>query len=94
MVMSWNYVLWNGRRRYLTVLVILITMGLIRLGFWQLERHEQRVAYNDMLSERMALPPLPVEELLALPTDQREFRNVSVTGTYIADQQILWRNRE
>lgn len=94
MIMSWKYVLWNGRRRYLTVLVLLITIGLVRLGFWQLERHEQRVSYNTMLSERMALPPLAVEELLALPEDQREFRNVIVTGTYLPDQQILWRNRE
>lgn len=92
--MSMAYLLWHGRRRYLTLLVVLIAVGLVRLGFWQLDRHWQRVEQSDTMMARMSIPPIPMAELLLAPTAQREFRNVLVRGVYDPDAQILWRNRE
>lgn len=92
--MSMAYLLWHGRRRYLTLLVVLIAVGLVRLGFWQLDRHWQRVAQSSTMIERMSIPPIPLSALLAAPVAEREYRNVRVRGVYVATEQILWRNRE
>jgi surfeit locus 1 family protein len=92
--MSIAYLLWHGRRRYLTLLVVLIAVGLVRLGLWQLDRHWQRVAQSGVMIERMSIPPIALAEVLATPVTQREFRNVRVRGLYATDGQILWRNRE
>jgi cytochrome oxidase assembly protein ShyY1 len=84
---------WQGRRRYLTVLVVIGVIILARLGVWQLDRHLQRMAHNQMVNARMQMNALPVAQLVALPTSERDFRTVNVVGQYDAAHQILWRNR-
>lgn len=81
------------------VLVVLIIAGCVTAGFWQLRRLEERQAANALLSERMAMPPAPLDELLGgvaqepdARTDsleQLEFRRVVVTGRYLDDAQLL-----
>lgn len=69
------------------------------LASWQLDRLDERRAFNDTVAERIEQPPVPLDELLA-DTDvdgspdpeQAEWRQVIVTGTYLPDQ-ILWFNR-
>lgn len=60
----------SGRSRPLSITVsgVLGTIGVffvaavcIRLGFWQLDRLDQRDTRNARVAERLALPALPLE---------------------------------
>ncbi len=68
---------------------------MIWLAFWQLDRLDQRRAFNDLVSEQIDQPPAPLDELLAEAADDPEsieWRQTIVTGQYLPDQ-ILWFNR-
>ncbi len=72
---------------------------MIWLGLWQLDRLDARREFNDVVTERIDQPPVPLDELLAqaggsgtAAPDELEWRQVLVTGTYLTDQ-ILWFNR-
>jgi surfeit locus 1 family protein len=60
-----------------------------RLGVWQLDRREQRIASNTALMKQLAQPPLALNEA-ALPTDlaQLEDRQAMVRGTYDLERQV------
>jgi len=85
--------LWQGRRKYISLIVLVGIVILVRLGFWQLERHDQRMARNAVINARIAQPPLPLADVLALPADEQEYRHVHVVCSFQTTQQILWRNR-
>jgi surfeit locus 1 family protein len=78
--------------RWLTLGVIVILLGLIRLGMWQLDRLEQRRATNALITSRLDLPAL---SLTGQPLDAvaNEYRTVVVTGTYDHSQEVVLRNR-
>ncbi|NBU65320.1 MAG: SURF1 family protein [Chloroflexia bacterium] len=84
---------WQGRRRYLTLVVVVGVIILARLGVWQLDRHLQRMAHNQQIVMRMQLPALPLAQQIVLPATERDFRLVNAVGQYDAPHQILWRNR-
>lgn len=68
---------------------------MIWLGFWQLDRLDERREFNEIVAERIDQPPVPFAELL--PTaladpDAVEWRQVTVSGTYLPEQ-IVWFNR-
>ena len=68
---------------------------MIWLAFWQLDRLDQRRAFNDLVTEQIEQPPAPLDELLAEAGDDPasiEWRQTIVTGRYLPDQ-ILWFNR-
>jgi surfeit locus 1 family protein len=83
-----------GRRKYMSVLVCVMLLVLVRLGMWQLERHTQRMDQNSKIMERMTIAPVELSDIEALASAQRDYRTVVVRGTYDTSQQILWRNRE
>jgi surfeit locus 1 family protein len=77
------------------VLVAAAIVLMVWLGFWQLNRLDERREFNDVVAARIDQPPLPLEELL--PTadadpDAVEWRQVTVSGTYL-DDQVVWFNR-
>lgn len=77
------------------VLVAAAIVLMIWLGFWQLSRLDERREFNDVVAARIDQPPVPFEQLL--PTSQSdpdavEWRQVTVSGTYL-DDQIVWFNR-
>ncbi|MCX6015204.1 MAG: SURF1 family protein [Chloroflexales bacterium] len=84
---------WQGRRRYLTIAVVIGVILLSRLGVWQFDRHIQRITHNQLISDRMHMTALPISQLIVLPSADRDFRRVSAVGQYDAAHQILWRNR-
>lgn len=86
-------IFWSGRRKYMTVLVLLVFVGLVRLGFWQLDRHTQRMAQNTKIMDRLTVAPVELNDIESLDPIQRDYRNVVVSGVYDDTQQILWRNR-
>ncbi len=68
---------------------------MIWLAFWQLDRLDQRRAFNDLVSQQLDRPPVPLDQLLADAGDDPdsiEWRQTIVTGRYLPEQ-ILWFNR-
>lgn len=83
-----------SRRWVLTTLLVLLGAALcIRLGIWQLDRLEQRRAFNAHVLAMRALPPLdlnadPSGDLAAL-----EYRSATATGVYDFEHQVAVRNQ-
>lgn len=84
-------------RRYLltTVLVLLASPVMVRLGFWQLDRLAQRRAYNARVQAMVAAPPLTIEGPQSLPDDPNlwQFRHAVAEGEYDFAHQVAVRNR-
>ena len=78
----------------LTTLLVLVGGGVcVRLGLWQLDRLEQRRAFNAHIQSMWAAPPLT---LTGQPTDDlsaMEYRAISASGKYDFDNQAVLRNR-
>lgn len=64
-----------------TVGVVIVMLVCIRLGFWQLDRLEQKRARNDALQARQAAPPVHIGSV-ARDTAGLMFRRALVTGVY------------
>ena len=78
-------------------LVLVIVPSFIRLGFWQLDRWEQRSFAVELQQSNLAADPVPVEELTEVggdvaPSDR--WRSVEATGTWDTEHEILLRNRD
>ncbi|WP_424636670.1 SURF1 family protein [Embleya sp. AB8] len=80
----------------MALLVVVLIPIMVELGFWQLHRHENKVAHNDLISTNIKRKPVPAEELLAvgrkLPGDL-QWRRVTLTGKYDAEHEVLARMR-
>ena len=63
----------------------------VRLGIWQLDRLDQRRAFNDEVTSRGELSPQPLQQLIDEVADieQIEHRRVEVAGRYDAEREIL-----
>jgi cytochrome oxidase assembly protein ShyY1 len=75
------------------LLVIFGIVLMIWLGFWQLDRLDQRKAFNDAVAERSEEPPVPIEVLLSEPDFDpatSEWRRVTAKGTWLPDQVIVF----
>ena len=84
-----------SRRWWLTTLIV--TAGvyvLIQFGFWQLDRLEQRRAFNAHVYERWQQEPFDVNSN-ALPSNlnELEYRRVQAEGEYDYANQILLTNQ-
>src|SRR6478736_6017934 len=85
------------------VIVILIAVLFINLGFWQLRRLDEKKAHNRVVRARTAATPAPIGKLLVASDGfgstglakarGLEFRQVTATGTYQADQEVIVRGR-
>ncbi len=83
-------------RRWLltTFLVILGTGVCVRLGIWQLDRLEQRRAFNTHVLEMRSLPPLDLNNLADPNTlVEMEYRAATARGKYDYTAQIALRNQ-
>ncbi len=69
----------------------------IRLGFWQVDRLEERRESNAIWATRLAADPVPLEVILAsgdaLPSEQRRYLRVAAEGAFLVEEQVLVRNR-
>ena len=81
---------------HLFVLALVVTM--VNLGLWQWGKYEDKKADNKVVRERLAAQPVDVGTLLA-PGDPWakgktvQNRTVTVSGVYVADEQMLIRGR-
>jgi surfeit locus 1 family protein len=87
-------------RWILTTLLVIVAVGVMaRLGFWQLERLEQRRAFNARVQAQIDSPPLDLAAALAdgsltpaqLP--DLEYRSVVLRGEYRPAEQLIVRNQ-
>lgn len=79
------------------LLVLAVVAVLVTLGQWQVQRLEERRAQNDRLEERLAAPAVDVTELASRPSlDEAalEYRRVTVTGTYLPEEELLLEGRQ
>ena len=84
-----------SRKWWLATLVVIVGVYvLIQLGFWQLDRLDQRRAFNQRVAERWQLEPFDVNSNI-IPDDlsELEYRRVQVSGEFDYDNQILLSNQ-
>lgn len=75
-----------------SVAVLIVTLVCVRLGFWQLDRLEQRRAQNALVKERESMPPL--QGALALTdTGGKAYRRVVLDGTIDRGRAIVLARR-
>jgi surfeit locus 1 family protein len=80
-----------------TILVVLGMILLVRLGFWQLDRLQQKRDFNTMMAERWRSEPFDLNTQ-SLPPDaaamqELEYRRVAAQGQWDYDHQILISNQ-
>jgi surfeit locus 1 family protein len=74
------------RRLWLVVLAAIAAVACVRLGFWQLDRLEDRRAANARILRGMRAAPLTLE---AVPTAAAAYRRASAQGTYDAGETVV-----
>ena len=72
------------------VLIVALVTIMLMLANWQWDRHQQRIAFNNTLIERVDTPTQPLEQVLVeFPNaSDAEWRSVVVTGLYLQDHDI------
>ncbi len=82
------------RKWFLTTLLVIAGTALcIRLGIWQLDRLEQRRAFNAQFESARAQPVLDLNQEQPVDIAEMEWRPVTVTGEYDFVNQIAVRNQ-
>ncbi len=80
----------------LALLALVLIPTMVELGFWQLHRHEHKVAQNALISRNLKAAPVPVASLTApghtVPRSDY-WRTVTATGTYDTAHQVVVRRR-
>ncbi|WP_461030249.1 SURF1 family cytochrome oxidase biogenesis protein [Streptomyces sparsus] len=80
----------------LTLLALVLMPTMVELGFWQLHRHEARVAHNELVAESLAAEPVPADELTGPGeevSEQDKYRPVTATGSYDRSNEVVVRRR-
>jgi cytochrome oxidase assembly protein ShyY1 len=67
-----------------TLATVLLFPTLVSLGFWQLERGDEKAGLIARLEERRLEPPMSLPAALRLPTDDLADRQVTFTGSFKA----------
>jgi surfeit locus 1 family protein len=89
--MDWRVMF--GRRWILTTLLVVAAVGvMVRLGMWQLDRLEQRRAFNNRVIAQIQAEPLDLEARVLqggeIDLFAMEYRQVQVVGTYDHSHEI------
>jgi surfeit locus 1 family protein len=80
------------------ILVVVLVVTFVFLGFWQLDRLQDRRARNAEISARAEVPVQPIGDVVTAgvgldDAEELQYRRVSLTGTYDEDGQVLIRPR-
>ncbi|GAA1119077.1 SURF1 family cytochrome oxidase biogenesis protein [Nocardiopsis metallicus] len=90
-------VLFSSRMMAFHALVVILVPAFIWLGFWQLDRAEQRSASVNLQRDNVAAEPVAVDQLASVGSDVApadRWRTVEATGTWDQDNEVLLRNRD
>ncbi|SHI28607.1 Cytochrome oxidase assembly protein ShyY1 [Streptomyces sp. 3214.6] len=80
----------------LTLVALLLIPTMIRLGFWQMHRYDERTARNQLVSDALGADPVPVERLTTpghTVTRGERYRSVTATGTFDTAHEVVVRRR-
>lgn len=82
-------------RQWILTTILALVGGLvcIRLGIWQLDRLEQRRAFNEHVETMWAAEPLELAGKPAGDLTAMEYRAVNLSGMYDFENQVALRNR-
>lgn len=77
------------------LLVIGMIVLMINLGLWQKHRLDERREFNAEVRARATEPIVPIEDVVidGVDPDDVQWRTVTATGTYLADEQVIVVNR-
>ena len=78
---------------FTTLLVFIGTGVCIRLGIWQLDRLDQRRAFNTQVETMRAADPLNLNDFTPQDIASMEWRAVTVSGEYDFENQVALRNQ-
>ena len=84
-----------GRRWIIATVLVLVAAGvMVRLGIWQLDRLQERKAFNARVLAYQDKAPLELDDA-AFQEDlyEMEYREATVTGEYDFDNEVAWRNQ-
>jgi len=83
-----------SRKWWFTSLLVLFgTIICVRLGIWQLDRLDQRRAFNAQVESMQAMPSLVLNSAGIESIADMEWRSVTVTGEYDFANQVALRNQ-
>jgi cytochrome oxidase assembly protein ShyY1 len=80
----------------LTLIGLLLMPVMVRLGFWQLHRHEHRVANNKIIAAGLKATPVPVETVTrpGYQVPHKDlYRMVTATGRFDTAHEVVARHR-
>lgn len=80
----------------LTLLALVLIPVMVELGFWQLHRHQHRVAQNTLIADNLKAEPVPVTELTSPghTVPRADFwRQVEATGRFDTTHEVVVRRR-
>jgi surfeit locus 1 family protein len=82
-------------RWIITTLLVIVAVGFMaRLGFWQLDRLEQRRAANAQVAAQRSAPPLDLNTPFSIDSlTAMEYRSVIVRGVYDPQNEMILRNQ-
>jgi cytochrome oxidase assembly protein ShyY1 len=92
---NWRFVISKRWFGYLAVAVVFAVVCVL-LSNWQVSRLDEKRLENSLVLENYENDPIPLGEALPSPEawqDHLEWTPVSMTGTYLEDEQVLVRNR-
>lgn len=80
----------------LTLVALLLIPTMIRLGFWQLHRHDHRQALNKVINDSLAAQPVAAESLTTVggSVEHRDlYRRVTAKGHFDTAHEVVVRRR-
>ena len=79
-----------------TLLGLVLIPVMIKLGFWQLHRHQSRVAHNQLITHSLKAVPTPIDRLTGVgrePAEHDQYRTVTAAGRYDTRHEVVVRQR-
>lgn len=92
---SYRFLL-SARWAGLLAAAVAVAAACVALGFWQIDRLEQRHDRNRLLERNHTMPPTPVDDLLDVgraPAAADQYARVRASGRYDVGEQLLVRTR-
>jgi len=77
----------------ITLFTVLLLPLLITLGFWQLEREDEKRALAAAFERQQSMPPAPLSALDGQAPETLAYRPVRLEGRYLAGRDLLLDNR-
>lgn len=92
----WRFLLQPGWLASTALVLIFAAVCFTLLAPWQFDRHSERAATNDAITDSANASPVPLDDVLPAgtrPGEGTEWRTVRVTGTYLPEHEVVARLR-